>query len=148
LDDSILSDRQSLCFIITAKENHKIKLIINQYNFLNLHPELEFLVYDGSEQQKQLLLSSNWLLPKQIVQTYEHHIATIIIRKRSIENENSLAKQSNDVNNILLNISWLISICPDNQMLCSGHFETKCYTDQQRCDGSFNKISNLCLRIF
>jgi hypothetical protein len=140
LDDSILLNRQSLCFIIIAKEKHKIKLTINQYNFINQHPELDFLVYDGSEQQNQLLISSNWLFTKQIVQTHEHHIATIIIRKRAIENDDLIIQESNDKNNILLNISWLISICPENQMVCGGHFETKCYTNAQRCDGMFNKI--------
>ena len=36
----------------------------------------------------ELLISSNWLLTKEIVQTRENHIATIVIRKiRSINND-------------------------------------------------------------
>ncbi|CAF3447637.1 unnamed protein product [Rotaria sp. Silwood1] len=142
LDNSTLSNRQSLCFIIITKEKHKIKLIINQYNFLNQRSDLEFLVYDGSEQQNLLLLSSDMSLPKQIIQTHEYHIATIIIRKRSKENLNTIfLNQLYESNNILLNITWLTSICSYNQMLCSGHYEIKCYSPKQRCDGIWDCIS-------
>jgi len=68
------------------------------------------------------------------VQTRQSHIATIVIRKRSIENQNSLIYQRN-IDNISVNITWLTSLCEDNQFLCGGHFETKCYSYEQRCDG-------------
>ncbi|CAF2921148.1 unnamed protein product, partial [Rotaria sp. Silwood2] len=142
IDNSTLSDRQSLCFIIITKEKHKIKLIINQYNFLIQRPDLEFFVYDGSEQQNQILFSSDMLTLKQTIQTRENHLATIIIRKRSIENINTVfINPQYYVNNILFNITWLTSLCPYNQMLCSGHYETKCYTLKQRCDGIWDCIS-------
>ncbi|CAF0965339.1 unnamed protein product [Rotaria sordida] len=146
LDNSTLSNRQSLCFIIIAKEKYKIKLIINQYNFLYQHPDLEFLIYDGSEQQNHLLLSSIMLLQKTIIQTRENHIATIIIRKnRSQENLNRFFLyqqiQQDNFNNILLNITWLTSLCPYNQLLCNGHNEIKCYSSKQRCDGIWDCIS-------
>jgi len=136
LDNSILSNRESLCFIIIANEKHKIKLILNQHNFLNQHPDLELLVYDGSEQQNRLMTSSTRLLMRQTVQTNQHHIATIIIRKRSVGNQSSILPiEQSDMKNILLNITWLTSLCPDDQMVCGGHFEKKCYTNKQRCDG-------------
>ncbi len=109
-------------------------------------------VYDGSEEENQILASSNWLLRKEIIQTRENSIATIIIRKHLIAsitdqhddndvlgylemNETRKSLQKRDTNLVLLNITWLTSICPDDQMLCGGHFETKCYTKEQRCDG-------------
>jgi hypothetical protein len=110
-------------------------------------------IYDGSEEQNIILASSNWLLRKEILQTRENHIATIIIRKHSVQsitdqidddvlgylemNETKKYRKQRDINSILLNITWLTSICPDDQMLCSGHYETKCFTKQQRCDGKF-----------
>ncbi|CAF0779887.1 unnamed protein product [Adineta steineri] len=139
LDNSMLSNRESLCLILIADEKHKIKLIINQYKFLNQRPDLEFLVYDGSEQDNHLLISSNSLLMKQIVQTNQNHIATIIIRKHSKQNQNLPIPIRQ--NNILLNITWLTSLCPDDQMVCGGHYELKCYTNEQRCDGIWECIS-------
>jgi len=136
----MLSNRESLCFIIIAKEKHKIKLIINQYNFINQRPDLELFVYDGSEQQNQLLVSSNSLLMIPTVQTYQNHFATIVIRKSFIENQDFYIYQ-NDFNNILLNITWFTSVCSDDQILCNGHFETKCYLKEQRCDGIWDCIS-------
>ena len=61
-----------------AKEKHKIKITINQNNFLNQPPDLEFLICDGSEQQNQLLISSDMLLMQQTVQTHENYIAKIL----------------------------------------------------------------------
>jgi hypothetical protein len=55
-------------------------------------------------------------------------------------NETKKHLQKRDTNSILLNITWLTSICPDDQMLCGGHFETKCYTKEQRCDGKSLRI--------
>ena len=55
-------------------------------------------------------------------------------------NETKKHLQRRDINSILLNITWLTSICPDDQMICNGHFETKCYTKEQRCDGKFNPV--------
>lgn len=73
---------------------------------------------------------------KQIIQTHENHIATIIIQKRAKENPHELfINQQNPINNILFNITWLTSLCPSNQILCSGHYEIKCYSVEQRCDG-------------
>ncbi|CAF1054023.1 unnamed protein product [Rotaria sp. Silwood1] len=158
LNNLIIDKYQSLCFVIIAKEEYKIKLFINQYQFIEQRPDLELIIYDGSEQQNQILLSSNWLLNKEIIQTRQHHIATIIIRKRSIESisiitdpqhdddvigylDTKKSIQRRDTNLILLNITWLTSICPDDQKLCGGHFETKCYTKQQRCDGIWDCIS-------
>ncbi|CAF1487308.1 unnamed protein product, partial [Rotaria sordida] len=40
IDNSPLSNHQSLCFIIIVKEQHKIKLIINQYDSLNQRPDV------------------------------------------------------------------------------------------------------------
>ncbi|CAF4180840.1 unnamed protein product [Rotaria sordida] len=40
IDNSPLSNHQSLCFIIIVKEQHKIKLIINQYDSLNQCPDV------------------------------------------------------------------------------------------------------------
>ncbi|CAF3731038.1 unnamed protein product [Rotaria sordida] len=159
LNNLILDNYQSLCFIIIAKEEYKIKLFINQYQFIEQRPDLELIIYDGSEQQNKILLSSNWLLNKEIIQTRQHHIATIIIRKRSIQSisiitdphnddddvvgylDTKKSIQRRDTNLVLLNITWLTSICPDDQKLCGGHFETKCYTKQQRCDGIWDCIS-------
>ena len=137
LDNAILANRQSLCLVIIAEQKHKIKLAVTQYHFADQRPDLEYFVYDGSEEQNQLITSSNWLSAKQIVQTYQHHVATISIRKRSTDDDNvpsdSLPSYQNSV---LLNITWLTSLCPDDEMVCGGHFEAKCYTKKQRCDGS------------
>ncbi|CAF3575330.1 unnamed protein product [Rotaria socialis] len=142
LDNSTFSNRESLCFIIIAQEKHKIKIIFNHFEILKLRPDLELLIYDGSETQKQLLLTSDMLLMKQIIQTHENHVATIIIRKRSTENLHELFfNQQNNVNNILFNITWLTSLCPSNQILCSGHYEIKCYSIEQRCDGIWDCMS-------
>lgn len=121
LDNQILSNRESLCFVIMTKEKHHIRLIINQ------SVDYELLVYDGDQTGNQLLLSSNSLLDKQIVQTRHNHLATIVIRTRSIVNVDD---------KLAFNITWLTSLCPDNQFLCGGHFEIKCYSKEQRCDGS------------
>ncbi|CAF1460599.1 unnamed protein product, partial [Rotaria sordida] len=40
IDNSPLSNHQSLYFIIIVKEQHKIKLIINQYDSLNQRPDV------------------------------------------------------------------------------------------------------------
>ena len=113
------------------------------------------IIYDGSEEQNQILASSNWFLSKEIIQTRENHIATIIIRQRSVQptsiidddvlgylemNETNKQIQRRDINFILLNITWVTSICSDDQMLCGGRFETKCYTKEQRCDGKLNQV--------
>ena len=121
LDHPSLSNRESLCFVIVAKEKHQIRLIINQ------HSDDELLVYDGDQQRSLFLLSSNSFLNKQMVQTRQNHVATIVIRPGSTV--------MNTDDKLAFNITWLTSICPDNQFLCGGHFETKCYTKEQRCDG-------------
>ncbi|CAF3056298.1 unnamed protein product [Rotaria sp. Silwood2] len=158
LNNLILDSYQSLCFVIIAKEEYKIKLFINQYQFLEHRSDLELIIYDGSEEQNQILLSSNWLLNKEIIQTRQYHIATIIIRKRLLQSisiitdshhdddvlgylDTKASIQRRDTNLVLLNITWLTSICPDDQKLCGGHFETKCYTKEQRCDGIWDCIS-------
>ena len=154
LNSLILDNYQLLCFIIIAQEEYRIKLFINQYQFIKHEPDLEMIIYDGSEQQSLVLISSNWFSTREIVQTRESHIATIIIRNRSTQSIFARTDQRNqDIlrdfetknrseqrheNLFLLNITWLTSICSDDQMLCGGNFETKCYTKQQRCDGRFN----------
>lgn len=146
IDNNLLNTYQSLCFIIIAKEEYKIKFILNDYHFLEQKSDYQLTIYDGNEEDNQILVSSNWLLKKEIIQTHNHHISTIIIRKNSNHidedvlgylemNETNKHLQKRDINSILLNITWLTSICPDDQMLCGGHFETKCYTKKQRCDG-------------
>ncbi|UJR08609.1 hypothetical protein I4U23_012868 [Adineta vaga] len=142
VNNAMLSNRQSLCLILIAEEKHKIKLILNQFKFLEERPDLEFVVYDGSEEQNQILTSSNWYSSKQIVQTYQHHLMTIVIRKHSKSNPNEFFPvEESYENTILLNITWLTSLCPDDEMVCSGHFESKCFTKQQRCDGVWDCIS-------
>lgn len=80
------------------------------------------------------------MLMRQIIQTHETHIATIVIRKRSVENR-VFFNQQYDNKNILFNVTWFTTLCPSNQMLCSGHYEIKCYSPQQRCDGKlYHKI--------
>lgn len=158
LDDTQLNTSQSLCFVVIAKDEYKIKFILNQYEFFRHRPDLEMLIYDGSEDQQLPLTSSSWLLSQNVLQTRAHHIATIVIRRRVAE---SLAIVSDDVlghldvhhpdrqiqrrsvDATVLNITWITSICPDDQMLCGGHFETKCYTKRQRCDGKSNSPSFL-----
>lgn len=76
---------------------------------------------------------------KQIVQTRQHYVATIVIRKRLIQNQDSLIEQQN-LNNSLLNITWFTSLCQDNQFSCGSRYEAKCYSSEQRCDGSLNKF--------
>lgn len=140
LDNLTLSNRDSLCFVILTKKNYKIKLLINQFNFIHQRPDLEFLIYDGSQHDKLLLISSNWLMTKQIVQTHVNHFATIVIRKRSEENINKyFLDEFAILNNILLNVTWVTSLCPFDQMPCTGRFESKCYSTKQRCDGLLKK---------
>lgn len=124
LNDLLLSNRMSLCFVIMTKEKHHLRLIIDQRS------DLEFVIYDGDQAGNILLASSYSLLNKQMVQTRQSHTATIVIHQRSIDAENSPSDQ------LVLNITWMTSICLENQFLCSGHFERKCYSKQQRCDGS------------
>ena len=154
LDNVTLHNSQTLCFVIIAKEEYKIKLLLNQYQIFNEHPDLEWMIYDGSEAQDQLLLASNRLRTKETIQTRRSHIATVIIRQRSVpeivntdhvdedvlghldtNDTRAIARRRRASNAILLNITWITSICPDDQMLCGGHFEVKCYTAEQRCDG-------------
>lgn len=159
LNNLILDNYQTLCFVIIAKDEYKINLILSQYHFIQQRPDLELVIYDGSEQQNKILASSNWLANNKIIQTRENSIATIIIRKRSLPTVSLTAEQPDDnddvfgflenkekrierrdTNLILANITWLTSFCPDDQRLCGGHFETKCYTKQQRCDGKINHL--------
>ncbi|CAF3578250.1 unnamed protein product [Rotaria socialis] len=159
LNNLLLDTYQSLCFVIIAKEQYKIKLFINQNQFLEQRSDFEFIIYDGSEQQNKILASSSWFSSKEILQTRQNYIATIVVRKRSIQSLSITANQHDDdddvvgyldtkkniqrrdTNSVLLNITWLTSICPDDQRLCGGHFETKCYTKHQRCDGIWDCIS-------
>ncbi|UJR37610.1 hypothetical protein I4U23_030307 [Adineta vaga] len=156
LNKDLLNKNQSLCLIIIAKEEYKIKFISNQYEFFKQRSDLEMIIYDGSEEQNQILTSSNWLLKKETIQTKDNHIATIVIRKHSIKpisiisddvlgyldsNKTHRYIQRRDINSLVLNITWITSICPDDQMLCGGNFETKCYTKEQRCDGIWDCIS-------
>ncbi|CAF1166852.1 unnamed protein product [Rotaria magnacalcarata] len=159
LNNLLLDTYQSLCFVIIAKEEYKIKLFVKENRFLEQRSDFEFIIYDGSEQQNKILASSSWLPSKEILQTRQNYIATIVVQKRSIQSLSITANQHDDdddvvgyldtkkniqrrdTNSILLNITWLTSICPDDQRLCGGHFETKCYTTQQQCDGIWNCIS-------
>ncbi|CAF1117896.1 unnamed protein product [Adineta ricciae] len=155
LDEALLNKYQSLCFIIIAKQEYKIKLNVNHDELFQKRSDLEFLIYDGSVEQDQILTSSNWFLRKDIIQTKNHHIATIIIRKRSVKpieinddapahlefNQTYRTIRRREIDSMVLNITWLTSLCPDDQMLCGGHFETKCYTKEQRCDGFWDCIS-------
>lgn len=159
LDEDLLNKYQSLCFIIIAKQEYKIKFNINHYELFQKRSDFEFVIYDGSVEQDQMLTSSNWFLRKDSVQTKDHHIATIVIRKRSIKpieisddvlghldfNQTHREIRRREIDSMVLNITWLASLCPDDQMLCGGHFETKCYTKEQRCDGK-QKLS--CLVAF
>lgn len=139
VDNSTMSNRESLCIVIVTREKHKIKLNIDQSNFIDQRPDLEFIVYDGSEYHNQELTSSNAFFMKKTVQTRIHHVATIVIRKRSIENQNIPFDQQNQSHN-LLHISWSTSLCSDNQFPCNTRYELKCFTPEQRCDGSLNKF--------
>ena len=76
---------------------------------------------------------------KNVIETFKDHIATIIIRKRSLLTKypifmNNRYRQTLS-NNILLNITWLRTLHPSNQIPCGGHFENKSYSIEQRCDG-------------
>lgn len=143
IDNNILNTYQSLCFVIIAKEEYKIKFLVNDYQ---QQSNFQWTIYDGNEDDNQIIVSSDGFSRKQLFQTREHHIATIILRKNSVQTDNDIigylemnetkkSLQRRDLNGILLNITWLTSICPDDQMLCGGNFETKCYTKEQRCDG-------------
>ena len=143
LDSSILSARSSLCFVIIAQQRHKIQLFINHYQTVHQPSDVDLLIYDGTDPQTQLFQSPLWLPIKYIVQTRDNHLVTVVIRRRSsLANASSQFKAteidlaSAGVNQFLLNITWLSSVCSDDQMLCSGQFERKCYSHQQRCDGS------------
>jgi hypothetical protein len=118
-----------------VKEKHQIRLMIDQYNFIHQRPDLELFVYDDNQPQNQLLPSSGLLQVRPTVQTPRNHLSTIVIHKRSIINENSSIDHDNS-NNFTFNITWSTSICSENQFLCGGRFETKCYSKEQRCDGS------------
>jgi len=61
-------------------------------------------------------------------------------------NETAKRIQRRDVNAILLNITWFTSFCSDDQMLCGGHFEPKCYTKEQRCDGKLNDFKQMLIQ--
>jgi hypothetical protein len=157
-----LNTYQTLCFVIIAKQDYKIKLLLNQYQILGHYPDLEWTIYDGSENQNRVLVSSNRLLMKEMVQTHENHIATIVIHRRPIQtrtdiihqydatdddvlghsdvNQTTKIVQRRDIHSVLLNITWFTSICPDDQILCSGHYEIKCYTIKQRCDGKIDRF--------
>ncbi|CAF0820717.1 unnamed protein product [Adineta ricciae] len=142
LDSSVLADRQSLCLVLVAEEKHKIKLNLNQYQFIEQHPNLEYRVYDGTEEQNLSLVSSNWYSTRQIVQTYQHHLITIVIRKRSYISSDAIAPIDDLYgNDASLNITWVTSLCSDDEIACGGRFELKCYTKQQRCDGIWDCIS-------
>lgn len=153
IDNNLLNTYQNLCFVIIAREEYKIKVLLDDYHFIEQRSDLELNIYDGSEEGNEILASSNWLSRKEIVQTRENHIVTIVIRKHSVQsitdqhdedvvgyvemNETRPRQQRRQIDPVLLNITWVTSICPDDQMLCGGHFETKCYTKEQRCDGKF-----------
>lgn len=132
--NSFLADRSSLCFVLMTKDKHQLELMVQQYDFLYQHPSWEYLIYDGDQQRSQILTSSKIFLTKQLVQTRGNHLATIVLRKRFPENVHELF----DPDDFLLNITWWTSFCPAEQFLCNGHFERKCYTKQQRCDGQIH----------
>lgn len=156
IDNHLLNMYQTLCLVIVAKEEYKIKLFLDDEHFIEQRSDLELNVYDGSEENNQILASSNWLLRKKVIQTRENHIITMVIRKHSVQsitdqrdedvvgylepNDTRSHRQRRAIDQTLLNITWVTSICPDDQMLCGGHFETKCYTKEQRCDGKCNSI--------
>ncbi|CAF0832303.1 unnamed protein product [Adineta steineri] len=127
LDDFLLKINQSICFIIIAKEDYKIKFMLNQYYFFKQHEDFEMIVYDGTEEQNKILTSSSWLLKKDIVQTRDNHVATIIIRKRSLQpislinddvfnylqiNDTNKQIQQRGINFISLNITWVTKLPP------------------------------------
>lgn len=175
VDRTLMNSYETLCFVIIAKEEHKIKFLFNVNSYVQNENsnDFEWIIYDGSEHQNQLLASSNDHPLKEIIRTRQHHVATIIIHRRiftsidhilhSYINEDAVGHidfqektnrssnsnninyntHDNNVNSIIFNLTWLTSICPDDQTLCSGHFETKCFTAEQRCDG---KISLSCCR--
>lgn len=154
IDEHLLNTYEHICLIILAKEEYKIKLFVNDLEFLRKRTDFEYLIFDGTEDENRLLISSNWLIKNDIIQTRDNHLATIFIRKHFIQsitdedvlgyfnsNETQRHLSKRDTNSILLNITWLTSICPDDQMLCGGHFQMKCYTKEQRCDGIWDCIS-------
>lgn len=126
--DSLLSHHQSLCFVVISKENFPIKLIVNRHDFLNPHFNWTYSIHDGDRNGNRLLSTSNVFTRKKIFQTQRNHLATIVIEKSSKDS-------SVDSNELLLNITWSTVFCPEDEFLCSGHYETKCFTKQQRCDG-------------
>ena len=154
---------QTLCLVIIAKDEYRIKLILNQYPRLTQLSEFDWTIYDGSVDQNRILVASNQYLMRETVQTRVSHITTLVLRRRqfpSIErlvdhpyddpdvlghfdsNQTNPHRQRRSIDPILLNITWMTSICPDDQMLCGGHFETKCYTTKQRCDGKTKAKTN------
>jgi len=130
LNNSLLSNYQSLCFIIYANETFRIKLFLDQMNLRFQRPDYEFNLYDGDQ---QLLTSSDSYQLKEILQTNDHHFATIVLRRRDNYSVQNLYYDS-----LLLNLTWIISFCPRGYMVCSGYNELKCYSKQQRCDGIWN----------
>ena len=155
LDNLTLNNYQTSCVVIIAKDEYKIKLLLHQHYSIAQRPDLEWIVYEGSEQHNRILVSSNWLPTKESVQTRERHIVTIIVRQRAMPkvdehfddevigyaetNETRKLIQRRDLSPMLLNITWSSSVCQDDQMLCDARYETKCYTSEQRCDGMTSK---------
>ncbi|CAF1252833.1 unnamed protein product, partial [Didymodactylos carnosus] len=83
----------SLCYVVVAQFQHKLKLSLNISGLLKptdnkLSSAFELNVYDGSEQQQLLLhtyLSHHQYYPERKViqlQTRVNHIATVVIRKK------------------------------------------------------------------
>ena len=126
--NSVLSNRRSLCFVVISKEKSPIQLIINRHDVLYQHSNWTYSIYDGDRKRNQLLAKSNPFVGKKIVRTHGDHLATIILETSSKEN-------LSDSNELFLNITWSTSICREDEFPCGGHFERKCFTKQQRCDG-------------
>ncbi|CAF0876011.1 unnamed protein product [Didymodactylos carnosus] len=105
--ENFLMDKKynSLCYIVVAQLQHKLKLHLNTSGLFNplenkLLPIFELNVYDGSEQQQILLhtyLSHyQYYQERKVIeiQTRISHIATIVIRRKDYQQQQESLKGS------------------------------------------------------
>ena len=107
LDQKNLVQDKTLCLIIVGQEQHRIQLNIHQVF------DVDLFIHQQNETRWIQSTMNNYQVKEEIVM--------ITIDK--------VNRQSR------VNISWIIDICSDEQILCHG--EQKCYSKNQRCDGLY-----------
>lgn len=125
--ESMLTSEENLCLVLMPKERRQIQLIIQEVFDADVtirdgDQMLNFPTYSGFIRFDPIFIHKNVVL--------------ISVRKKT----RSTILFGNNHDRPLLNMSWSINFCPDNQMRCTGLQQNTCYTKEQRCDGKLRFV--------